>query len=83
MRSKEHGVQIDPTGKQSGRGAYLCRARTCWEKALKGALLDRALKTSVNREELAALRAFAADLPNVLEDVTVTSNSQPMPDEGK
>ena len=32
------GVQVDPTGKSAGRGAYLHDRRECWERALKGAL---------------------------------------------
>lgn len=32
------GIQIDPTGKAAGRGAYLHDRRICWERGLKGAL---------------------------------------------
>lgn len=56
-------VQIDLTGKLAGRGAYLCRARACWEQILTGARLANALKTTVTADQLAALRAFAATLP--------------------
>ncbi|MDQ7794574.1 MAG: YlxR family protein [bacterium] len=37
------GVQVDPGGKVSGRGAYVCPRPACLEKVLKGKLLDRAL----------------------------------------
>lgn len=36
-------VALDPTGKQSGRGAYLCRSATCLAAALKTRRLERAL----------------------------------------
>lgn len=61
------GVQIDPTGKLAGRGAYLCDARECWQKALKISALNRALKTTISIEEQAMLQAFANSLPAVPE----------------
>jgi predicted RNA-binding protein YlxR (DUF448 family) len=49
------GVDIDTTGKKSGRGAYLCPSRTCWEGALNAGRLEYALHISLkpdNKEEL-------------------------------
>lgn len=66
VRTPDGAVQIDPTGKQAGRGAYLCRAHPCWEQALQGSRLAIALKTTLTAEQLAALRAFAATLPAAL-----------------
>lgn len=63
VRTPQQGVQIDPTGKLAGRGAYLCRARGCWQKALRGSALSRALKTTLTMNDLAALQAFADSLP--------------------
>ena len=54
---------MDPTGKKSGRGAYLCRQVTCWEEALKRNRLSKALRTVLTEESRAVLRAFAATLP--------------------
>ncbi|MCP4142657.1 MAG: YlxR family protein [Chloroflexi bacterium] len=51
------GVQIDLTGKVSGRGAYLHNQRACWEKGLKGSLAS-ALRTRLNKEERDALEEF-------------------------
>jgi predicted RNA-binding protein YlxR (DUF448 family) len=48
-------VEIDATGKKSGRGAYLCAAQDCWESALATGKLEFALKTKIkseNREKL-------------------------------
>lgn len=67
VRTPQQGVQIDPTGKQAGRGAYLCRERACWQKAIKSSALNRALKTTLTADELAALRAYADSLPETPE----------------
>jgi predicted RNA-binding protein YlxR (DUF448 family) len=56
------GVRIDPTGKLSGRGAYLCLEAACWSAPGLRARLDTALKTTMSDEDFAALRAYAATL---------------------
>jgi len=56
------GVVIDPTGKLSGRGAYLHELRTCWESGLKGALAN-ALKIELTPEERERLMNYAVSLP--------------------
>jgi predicted RNA-binding protein YlxR (DUF448 family) len=56
------GVQVDPTGKVAGRGAYLHDRLSCWERGLKGALAN-ALKTELNQTERAQLEDFARSLP--------------------
>jgi len=61
VRSSQ-GVVIDPTGKLSGRGAYLHELRTCWESGLKGALAN-ALKTELTPEESERLMNYAVSLP--------------------
>lgn len=66
VRTPAGAVQVDPTGKLAGRGAYLCRARSCWEQALQGNRLGAALKTALTAEQLAVLRDFAATLPEGL-----------------
>ena len=57
------GVQVDPTGKLSGRGAYLHPLRGCWEKVLETRGLQRALRTALTAEEMDRLREFAQTLP--------------------
>jgi predicted RNA-binding protein YlxR (DUF448 family) len=66
VRTPASGVQVDLTGKVAGRGAYLCRARSCWAQALGGRKLDAALKTTLSVDERAALETFAATLPEML-----------------
>jgi predicted RNA-binding protein YlxR (DUF448 family) len=57
------GVQIDPTGKAQGRGAYLHNKRSCWEKALKGGALDHALQVTLAEEERARLWQAGQEMP--------------------
>jgi predicted RNA-binding protein YlxR (DUF448 family) len=63
VRTPEGRVEVDPTGRANGRGAYLHSSRACWEKALKGGTISRALKISPAREDVEALRAYAVALP--------------------
>ncbi|UCG25651.1 MAG: YlxR family protein [Chloroflexota bacterium] len=51
VRSAEEGVVVDPSGKRNGRGAYLCDQPDCWDEALTGSILDRALQTQVNKAQ--------------------------------
>src|SRR5687767_8546358 len=60
VRGVDGSVEVDETGKKSGRGAYLCRTRECWDKALKGKVLEYALKTPISVEQKAALQAYVA-----------------------
>jgi len=64
VRTPEGPVVADPTGKRNGRGAYLCDNPACWDKALAGGILARALKleTEIDDETVAALRQFASTL---------------------
>ena len=55
----EGGVEVDVGGKMAGRGAYLCRARECWESGLRGGHLEHALRSTIapeNREQLIRYR---------------------------
>lgn len=63
VRLAEGGVAVDETGKKSGRGAYLCRSKRCWEDALGSGRLEHALKASFSTEEKESIRAFADGLP--------------------
>ena len=57
VRSPEGDVSLDPTGKKSGRGAYLCRNPECMKRAIKQRQLERQLEASLNPETAAALQA--------------------------
>lgn len=48
-------VVYDPTGKASGRGAYLCRDRSCIMTELKAHRLSKGLKHNITDDELKIL----------------------------
>lgn len=50
VRTAEGEIEVDPTGKKSGRGAYVCSNEDCIERALKGENLSKALNTKVSKE---------------------------------
>ena len=56
------GMQVDPTGKLAGRGAYLHDRRACWERGLRGGL-SHALKAELTPEDRERLETFASTLP--------------------
>lgn len=55
VRDKEGAISVDPTGKKSGRGAYICRNVECLRSARKGKKLERAFETQVDDAVYAAL----------------------------
>ncbi len=63
VRTPGGHVELDPTGKKSGRGAYLCAKRSCWEPALRKGILERELETTLLSEDRAALEAYIETLP--------------------
>lgn len=56
VRTPEEKVEIDPTGKRSGRGAYICPDKGCLEKAIKGKRLEKALQRPLATEVVEALK---------------------------
>ena len=56
VRTPEGTVEVDPTGKRNGRGAYLCNRMVCWERGVNERVLGRALRlerlTVENRDAL-------------------------------
>ncbi|MGV8050056.1 MAG: YlxR family protein [Anaerolineaceae bacterium] len=70
------GVRIDPTGKLSGRGAYLHDLKSCWVRGLKGSLAS-ALRTNISEQDMVSLTAYMESLP--VEDEKSTAG--PKPDE--
>ena len=60
------GVQVDPTGKLAGRGAYLHDRYECWERGLKGSLAH-ALKTTLTSDERTRLEEIMNTLPTEAE----------------
>jgi len=61
--TQDGAVEIDTTGKKSGRGTYLCKAISCWESGLKKGRLDHALRTRITPHDRKELSEYAGTLP--------------------
>ena len=61
--SPEGEISLDPTGKKPGRGAYVCRNRTCLQQAIKRHQFDRNLKAKVDQTVIDTLTAAMEALP--------------------
>jgi predicted RNA-binding protein YlxR (DUF448 family) len=58
VRTPEGGLVVDLTGKQNGRGAYVCDQPACWDKLLRDrGILHQALKANIRDEDLAVIVA--------------------------
>jgi len=69
------GVVVDPTGKRSGRGAYVCATKECVTTALKRKALERSLKVVITDAVGAALLAATEDRDDVSEKGAATTMS--------
>ncbi len=56
VRLKTGEILIDYTGKQNGRGAYICKDMACFEKAQKESSLQRAFKCNVSEQSYEEIR---------------------------
>ena len=55
VRSPEGDVSLDPTGRKSGRGAYVCRSEACLSRAIRQKQLERAFAQPLSEETAAQL----------------------------
>jgi len=56
VRTPQEEVLLDPTGKKSGRGVYICPDRECLKKALKSNRLEKSLQHPISEEVLERLK---------------------------
>ena len=63
VRTSSDDIVIDLSGKQNGRGAYLCDDSVCWEMAINTPLLNKALRATLSTAEKETLKQhrFAVD----------------------
>ncbi len=57
VKTPEGAVELDPTGKRSGRGAYLHLSRECIQKGFATGAVARALKTELDPTSTQQLQA--------------------------
>lgn len=50
VKNKDGQIFVDKTGKANGRGAYVCKEKSCYEKLCKQKSLNRAFKCEVSAE---------------------------------
>lgn len=62
IRTPENEIMIDATGKQNGRGAYLCREQKCLAMAQKKRSLERSLAQTISDDLYEKLKKELADL---------------------
>lgn len=60
IRTPEDACVLDKTGRQNGRGAYICPKKECLQKAIRSRGLERSLKMKIPQEVYDSLEeAFA------------------------
>lgn len=64
----EQQVALDPTGKMPGRGAYVCRDRSCLKTALKEHKFERGLKTRIDQTVIDRL---VEELESISDEATI------------
>ena len=62
VRTPSGEVVMDPTGREGGRGSYLCPQPSCWEAALRKGRLAHALRAPIPVGSQQALREYARSL---------------------
>ncbi len=62
VHTPEGGIDLDPTGRMSGRGAYICRQKECMEKAIRQHQIERAFSCSVSPDVYEQLKQQLASL---------------------
>ena len=50
VKNNKNEISIDKTGKQDGRGAYICKNDQCLEKAIKTKRIERTLGINISEE---------------------------------
>ena len=50
LRTPDGEILLDFTGKKSGRGAYICKSKTCLQRARKSGRIGRSLNCVIPEE---------------------------------
>lgn len=50
VKNKENEIKLDLTGKQNGRGTYICKNPQCFENAVKSKRLSKSLEAEIPTE---------------------------------
>ncbi|HIN35520.1 MAG TPA: YlxR family protein [Dehalococcoidia bacterium] len=58
VRTSQGPIIVDTTGRESGRGAYLCHIPECWGRALEKRALDRSFKQDLSDQDLKPIKTY-------------------------
>ncbi len=61
VKNNKNEINIDRTGKQEGRGAYICDDITCLEKVIKSKRLEKVFDYKISDEIYEKLRGVILD----------------------
>lgn len=61
VKSKEGIIEVDLTGKKSGRGAYICKNIDCLDKVIKTKRLERIFEKEISQELYNSIRGVIID----------------------
>lgn len=64
VRTPEGTVEMDLTGKKAGRGTYICPRVECFEEAVKGKRLQKALEQNIPAEVLEMVKEQVKAIDN-------------------
>lgn len=56
VRTPDGDVAVDATGKRNGRGAYVCAATECFEKAVRRNRFTSSLRVNLREDDVERLR---------------------------
>ena len=62
VKTADGSVAVDEKGKTSGRGAYFCRVKKCWEEGLKTNRVEYVLRAKLNPEDRRKLEEYKEQL---------------------
>jgi len=57
VKSPEGDISLDFTGKKNGRGAYVCREKSCFDRIIKTKALSRAFKMQIPEDIIKELQS--------------------------
>lgn len=61
VKNKDGIISIDRTGKQEGRGAYICDNVACLDKVIKSKRLEKVLESKISEDVYNNLRGVVID----------------------
>ena len=64
VKNKKDEILVDQTGKQEGRGAYICNNIKCLEKVIKTNRIQKILKTNIDKKIYENIRGVIIDNEN-------------------